>query len=60
MDHMRDLDRDPYSTDEQRVADYLVEITGGLVGAGNDPIGFLIASHRMMVEERRLIKPKPG
>ena len=39
----RDLDTQPYTTDEQRVVDYLVKLTG--IGAGDDPIGFLIASH---------------
>lgn len=36
-----------WSKDEQqvRVAKYLEEITGGAVGAGEDPVGFLIASH---------------
>lgn len=42
---MRDIVKNPYSTDEQRVVDYLIKVTGGLAGAGDDPIGFLLASH---------------
>ena len=38
----------PYSEDEQRVCDYIQEITKGEVGCGDDPIGFLIASHRIL------------
>ena len=41
---MRDFDKFPYSKDEQRVVDYLAEIIPD-VGAGDDPILFLIASH---------------
>lgn len=41
----RDMKAKPYTPDEQRAADYLVKATKGLVGAGNDPLGFLIASH---------------
>ena len=33
----------PYSSDEQRVAAYLMELTNNQVGAGDDPIGFLLA-----------------
>jgi len=48
---MRDLKTKPYTPDEQRVAEYIVRITG--VGAGDDPIGFLMASHEVMVNDRR-------
>jgi hypothetical protein len=34
-----------YTPDQQRVAQYLHELTKGQIGAGDDPIGFLIASH---------------
>jgi hypothetical protein len=44
----RDFEAKPYSPDEARVAEYLFELTQGNVGAGDDPIGFLIASHRML------------
>jgi hypothetical protein len=43
--NMRDIEKNPYTPDEQRVVDYLVKITGGSIGGGDDPIGFLIASH---------------
>jgi hypothetical protein len=36
----------PYTPDEARVCNYLLEITHNQVGCGDDPIGFLIASHR--------------
>ena len=41
-----------YSEDEQRVADYLCDLTPD-IGAGDDPIGFLMASHAMLVYERQ-------
>lgn len=47
---MRDIVNKPYSEDEKRVADYLTVITNGQIGAGDDPIGFLIASHRYQVQ----------
>lgn len=49
---MRDTEKNPYSKDERRVATYLWELFEGKIGAGDDPIGFLIASHRELV--RRL------
>ena len=45
--HARDFDRHPYSPDEERVAKYISDLTG--IGGGDDPIGFLIASHRTLV-----------
>jgi len=48
---IRDLEKDPYSPDEERVAKYLVDLTG--LGAGNDPIGFLMLSHFEFVRERQ-------
>lgn len=41
-----------YSEDEQRVVDYLCDLTPD-IGAGEDPIGFLMASHAMLVHERK-------
>src|SRR5216684_1933823 len=38
----RDFDKNPYSQDEQRVADYLFERG---IGGGDDPIGFILASY---------------
>jgi len=34
-----------YSPDQQRVADWLINRTQHMVGAGDDPIGFLLASY---------------
>lgn len=41
----RDFDKNPYSPDELRVVEYLNRITNNEIGAGDDPIKFLIASH---------------
>ncbi len=38
----------PYTDDEERVVQYIMEKTDEQVGAGVDPIGFLIASHRLI------------
>lgn len=35
----------PYTADEERVCEYIRQITANAVGCGDDPIGFLIASH---------------
>jgi GTP-dependent phosphoenolpyruvate carboxykinase len=47
-----------YTPDQQRVADWLVNRTQHMVGAGDDPIGFLLASyehvHAELVEVRKL------
>lgn len=40
----------PYSEDESRVVNYLDGLVG--IGGGADPIGFLIASHNMLVMQR--------
>lgn len=48
----RDMAAKPYTPDEQRVVDYIISITDGKVGAGDDPIGFLIASHAYTMRER--------
>lgn len=45
----RDLETLPYHELEARVAGYLVELTG--IGAGDDPVGFLIASHAALVQK---------
>lgn len=46
---MRDLDKQPYSPDEQRVAQFFFD--AGL-GGGDDPIGFIIASHVSLAADR--------
>lgn len=40
----RDFDRQPYSRDEQRVADWL-HARAPEIGSGDDPIGFVLASY---------------
>ena len=37
-----------YTQDEQRVADWMLARTQNQVGAGHDPIGFLLASYEQM------------
>jgi hypothetical protein len=41
-DMERDFETNPYTKDERRVAEY---IAGLGVGGGDDPIGFILASH---------------
>lgn len=41
-----------YTPDQKRVSDYIQEITREQVGSGEDPIGFLIASHRHLAQPR--------
>ena len=41
----RDLDKNPYTPDEERVCEYLQKLTKNQIGCGDDPIGFLISSH---------------
>lgn len=53
MAGMRDLDQQPYSADEQRVVAYLVE--RGL-GGGDNPIGFILASHAYLVVHNHVLK----
>jgi hypothetical protein len=49
----RDFEANPYSEQENRVVDYLIGLTDGHVGAGDDPIGFLISSHGYIVQQQR-------
>lgn len=53
---MRDLDKNPYTPEEQRVAEYLVKLSG--IGAGSDPIGFLIAAHQYSREHLKQIRKR--
>ena len=48
----RDFDTRPYNTDERRVCAYLQEVIPE-IGWGDDPIGFIIVSHRHLLEMRR-------
>jgi hypothetical protein len=50
----RDLEIWPYSVEEIRVCDYLQRILPD-IGCGDDPIGFLIASHEALFEELKLV-----
>lgn len=45
-------DGDIYTPDQRRVCDYLQEITNGQIGCGDDPVGFLIASHASLTEQK--------
>lgn len=49
----RDFEANPYSPEEQRASDYIQHITNGQVGSGDDPIGFLIASHNFMIRAKK-------
>jgi GTP-dependent phosphoenolpyruvate carboxykinase len=46
----------PYSPDQQRVAEWLVNRMNNQVGAGDDPIGFLLASYDHLFEQVSLMK----
>lgn len=50
----RDFEAVPYTDDEAKVAKYLAELTG--IGAGDDPIAFIIASHALSREEIRHLR----
>ena len=54
--NMRDTETNPYSPDEARVAKFLVELSGGNVGAGDDPIGFLMSSYAYMSHQRGKVR----
>jgi hypothetical protein len=54
----RDFEQNPYSADEQRVCDYLQKLTDQ-IGCGDDPIGFLIASHQLLSMEQKAWKKCP-
>ena len=53
---MRDFKENPYSPCEARVAAFLHEVGG--IGGGDDPIGFLMASHAALAAERRELLEK--
>lgn len=50
----RDFASNPYSPDERRVADWLIKRTQGLVGTGDDPIGFVLASYELTHNQKTL------
>lgn len=45
-----------YNADEERVCDYLRRITDDVIGCGDDPISFLIASHGAILRRSTLLK----
>lgn len=49
----RDLDKNPYSVDEARVAKFLFDLGAG---GGDDPIGFILVSHAYMAAERNQLR----
>lgn len=49
----RDIEKSPYSADEARVVIHLASLFEGKLGAGDDPIGFLIASHAALVDDSK-------
>lgn len=55
----RNLDTNPYSEDELRVVQFLADRG---CGAGDDPIGFLLASYAYLIEQRNelLLEKKNG
>lgn len=53
---MRNLDEKPYSQEEAEAAKYLMELTG--LDGGDDPVGFLIASHREPARQRTVLRTK--
>jgi hypothetical protein len=50
IEHLRSI---PYSLDEQRVVNWLLSKD---LGGGDDPIGFLLASYEMIVQELNELK----
>lgn len=54
---MRDLDKQPYSFDERRVAQFLFDLG---VGGGDDPIGFILVSHATLAAERNAANEAAG
>lgn len=54
----RDFERQPYGRQEQRVAEYLSTIAG--IGGGDDPVGFLIASHAFQKHKAGIVRIRLG
>lgn len=51
----RDMDEKPYSPDEARVAEFL---SGRGAGGGDDPIGFMLASYALIMDDRKMLLQK--
>lgn len=52
----RDLFTNPYTDDETRVCAFIQEATRGEIGCGDDPIGFILASHAQLAHERKALR----
>lgn len=52
----RSIEKLPYTPDEQRVVEWLLKVSNNSIGGGDDPIGFLLASHEMINHERLELK----
>lgn len=52
MFESRDYFRNPYTDAEMRVVEYL-HLVAPDIGGGDDPLGFIIASHKYLLRERR-------
>ena len=50
---MRDIEKQPYSPDEARVAKFFVDAG---VGGGDDPIGTILASHAYAAAQRNRLR----
>lgn len=53
----RDIDKNPYSTDEARVAKWFCERG---IGGGDDPIGALMSLHEFAMAELRAFRERHG
>lgn len=49
----RDFDKQPYDRSEKRVAAFFGELG---IGGGDDPVGALLASHRHLAREARVLR----
>lgn len=49
----RDFEKQPYDAQEKRVCEYLQSITDA-AGCGDDPVGFLIASHNLLRQKAQV------
>lgn len=52
---MRDIEQNPYTPDELRVVDFLQTLAPD-IGAGDDPIGFLLACYSRLTQERAMLR----
>jgi len=50
---MRDFDKNPYTPCEKRIAEFFSEKG---IGGGDDPVGFIIASHQALADDRRELR----